>query len=448
MLIQFTCLKSLRSFIHHTLLCLSLLCLVATARIRTHATTSTISTSAVSVFDLTFDQDGQVLFVSYANNAVYRMLADGSSQLLAGSGDATNGTTDGAGLSARFSFPLGITCDTTNNIAYISDTFNYRIRSLVLSSNTVATLAGSTGGHQDGFGTGAKFSTTRGIVCHSSSVLYVLDNYAGSNYIRRIAIASANVSTLATSSSASIVYLYFLCININGTRLYVTGRLNEVMMVDTSTGMIDTLAGGNSTSDFADGVGFNARFDRPQGITLNWNESALIIADCYNQRIRHLEIASRNVTTLAGNGSIGIVDGPGLAATFEYPYGAKWHCVASRCGVLVADSANNAIRFVVVDWPTLTATFSKDTTSGSVTEETTSPTQSTTRSASVTSSLTYTTSTTKKVSLSGSLPAGRTASPSTSATRTDDSRSHSPTFHCALLLFFSWRYFCRYLGAI
>ncbi|CUI14948.1 Hypothetical protein, putative [Bodo saltans] len=197
--------------------------------------------------------------------------------------------------------------------------------------------------------------------------------------------------------------------------------------------MIVSLAGGNSTSDFADGVGFNARFDRPQGITLNWNESALIIADCYNQRIRHMEIASRNVTTLAGNGSVGIVDGPGLAATFEYPYGAKWHCVASsnRCGVLVADSANNAIRF---DWPKLTATFSKDTTSGSVTEETTSPTQSTTRSASVTSSLTYTTSTTKNVSLSGSLPAGRTASPSTSATRTDDSRSHTPAFHCALLL--------------
>lgn len=123
MLIRLTWFRR-HQFIRHILLCLSLLCLVATARIRTHATTSTISTSAISVFDVTFDHDDHVLFVSYGNDAVYRMLADGIPQLLAGSGDATNGTTDGAGLSARFNLPLGITCDTTSNIAYISDTFN------------------------------------------------------------------------------------------------------------------------------------------------------------------------------------------------------------------------------------------------------------------------------------------------------------------------------------
>lgn len=78
-----------------------------------------------------------------------------------------------------------------------------------------------------------------------------------------------------------------------------------------------------------------------------------------------LEIASRNVTTIAGSSAGGSRDGPGLTATFSFPYGVKWYCNVSLalCGVLVADTNNNAMRFVSVEsMPTATNALSVEAT--------------------------------------------------------------------------------------
>ncbi|CUG91795.1 Hypothetical protein, putative, partial [Bodo saltans] len=327
-------------------------------------TVSTVSRSTPTVVDLTVDAAGSFLYVSPESNAVFRLAANGGKILLAGSGSATAyGSNDGVGAAAQFHYPYGIACDTVKNIAYITDYVNCRLRRLVLATNNVTTLAGSIRGHIDGIGTAAQFCNLYGIVYHSSGVLYVTDNYVDdwgmrNAYIRRIIVASANVSTVTTIADAS----NYLCINSIGELLYVT-TASAIVLVDLLRGGMSTLAG--SDANFADGNGTSAKFSNPRGITLNGNESALIIVDYANYRLRRLELATSDVTTIVGSSLPGSRDGPAVNATFYFPWGAKWYCNTSSsvCGVLIADYGNSAVRFVSIEaMSTPTAALSQEIT--------------------------------------------------------------------------------------
>ncbi|CUG86610.1 membrane-associated protein, putative [Bodo saltans] len=398
-----------------------LLSRTANATIAVPVTVSTVSRSTPNVYDVTVDGNGNVLYVSYDYNSVYRLAANGSAHLLAGSGSSATGATDGVGTTAMFYYPIGMTCDTARNIAYISDTYNRLVRPIVLATKNVTTLAGQTIGHNDGVGAAAQFYGPNGIVYHPSGLLYVADyikypNSAYDGYIRKIVIASANVTTVTFVSGNAV---YSLCINRAATFLYATTN-NLVLRVNVSSGVAAPLAG--STPGFADGVGPNARFNTPQGIALNSDESALIIADYVNQRIRKGDIATSNVTTIAGSLSSGTNDGPGLSATFSYPYGAKWHCNVSiaACGVLVADLNSGSIRFIAIEGPTATAALSEEATrtSSESRAETLSsslmPTSSITSSISHSSTFVGTTSDTGTATRSVSTTMSSTIGPSAS----------------------------------
>ena len=56
-------------------------------------------------------------------------------------------------------------------------------------------------------------------------------------------------------------------------------------------------------------------------MTISHDGSTLYLADAGNNRIRKIDIASKQVSTLAGNGNAGFTDGIGTAARFNYPYG-------------------------------------------------------------------------------------------------------------------------------
>ncbi|CUI14474.1 Hypothetical protein, putative [Bodo saltans] len=104
---------------------------------------SSVSRSTLSASDIAFDKNLSLLYVSYAYCAVYRLPANSATpQLIAGNPTAS-GSSDGIGSSARFTNPVGITCDAASNVAYICDFTNHRIRTLDLNSNSVSTLAGA-----------------------------------------------------------------------------------------------------------------------------------------------------------------------------------------------------------------------------------------------------------------------------------------------------------------
>ncbi|CUG86924.1 membrane-associated protein, putative [Bodo saltans] len=355
----------------------------------------TLARGTSSINDFAIDGSGNILWLSAINNAVYYFSANGSSLLVAGSGNSTTGTRDGVGSTATFYNPYSITCDTVRNIVYISDYGNCRIRTLALATNSVTTLAGSFLGHRDGIGDAAWFLYTLGIAYHSSGVLYVTDSnydFSGADvpntYIRKIFVASANVTTVALVD-LYYYYCFYVCINNAGTLLYTTSPY-VVLQVNVTSGVVTSLAGRVGVYSYSDSVGPNAFFNVPEGLALNSDESALIIADLYNERIRRLEIATNNVVTIAGNGTTGLSDGPGLTATLNGPYGLKWHCTISlRCGVLVTE-IEGIVRFVIVEDSTPTASLSLASTFTSSASHTVSVSYST--------ALTCSTSATKSMS--------------------------------------------------
>lgn len=102
-------------------------------------------------------------------------------------------------------------------------------------------------------------------------------------------------------------------------------------------GRVTTLAG-DGTSSFADGTGTAAQFSGSNGIATDGIN--LYLADTSNRRIRKIEIATAIVTTIAGDGSTGSTDGPGVGASFSDPRGLTTDGTA----LYVADGGNHRIR--------------------------------------------------------------------------------------------------------
>ena len=100
-------------------------------------------------------------------------------------------------------------------------------------------------------------------------------------------------------------------------RLLIADTWNHcVREVDLETRQIRTLAG-NGEPGYVDGSGSEARFRDVMCITLNPAEKELHIADLKNLRIRVLNLETNEATTLAGNGKKGVpADG---AAALDSP---------------------------------------------------------------------------------------------------------------------------------
>ncbi len=100
--------------------------------------------------------------------------------------------------------------------------------------------------------------------------------------------------------------------------LYIADS-NRIRRVDPS-GTITTIAGTGLFGFSGDnGPATNATLAGPRGIAID-SAGNIYIADSYNQRIRKVNLAGI-ITTVAGSGVQGHVDGPALSAQLDLPYG-------------------------------------------------------------------------------------------------------------------------------
>ena len=188
--------------------------------------------------------------------------------------------------SSSFDFS-GVALDTAGNV-YV--TSGYRVQKIT-AGGLITTLAGSgVSGSTDGQGTAASFGDAVSLAVDDSGNIYVADQY--NNKIRKI----------------------------------------------TSKGLVSTLAG-STTSGNSDGQGTAARFNQPAGIALDTSGN-IYVADAFNNKIRKITPGGL-VTTLAGSGIGGGIDGQGTSASFDYPTGLA---VDDSGNIYVADQFNNEIR--------------------------------------------------------------------------------------------------------
>jgi hypothetical protein len=289
------------------------------------------------------DSAGTVYVADTNNHRIRAITSAGVVTTLAG--QTTAGSTNGTGISASFNSPTGVAVNSAG-IVYVADTNNHRIRAIT-SAAAVTTFAGTTQGFQDGVGTNARFNTPSGIVADIYGNVYVADT--NNHRIRRVT-SDGTVTTLAgqatagyadgTGTNAQFNFPYQLSIDVLGT-LYVADQTNNrIRTVQTSTGVVSTLAG-DGTAGFTP-----SRFNSPQGITVERFRNAYV-ADSGNHSIRKIPNVytlpenNRVVTTFAGDGSAGFIAGNGIGARFD---GVRGIAVDSLENVYVSELGNHMIR--------------------------------------------------------------------------------------------------------
>lgn len=213
-------------------------------------------------------------------------------------------------------------------------------------------LAGRPGGAgtSDAIGTLARFNSPRGIAVYGDN-LYVTDK--SNHTIRKIDLYTKSVTTIAgypgrpgvnDGIGSNARFNKPEGIATDGVYLYIADTGNHVIRkVDIDSGTVVTLAGKRGQAGYIDGTGTNARFKAPIGITIL--DSVLYVADTDNHCIRRINKENGETVTVAGTGSTsGNTDGFGVSALFNFPFGI------TNDGefLYIADTFNYTIRRVEI----------------------------------------------------------------------------------------------------
>ena len=121
--------------------------------------------------------------------------------------------------------------------------------------------------------------------------------------------------------------------------VYIADRYNHTIRKLSPAGTVSTVAGVAGQSGSVDGWGINARFNEPWGICA-LPDGTLYVADTRNNKIRHIS-PDGEVNTLAGSGNFGTTDGFQQAATFGNPTGIEF---GPDGYIYVADHLTHIIR--------------------------------------------------------------------------------------------------------
>jgi DNA-binding beta-propeller fold protein YncE len=222
-------------------------------------------------------------------------------------------------------------------------------------NGTLLQLAGrgGGGGEVDGAGVpGARFSAVAALGVDADGSVWVVEA-SGSLRVcapdasgRFCTVTTVNASTgLAPLGGAQIVA-------VAGGLLYVADTRNhKLCSVNTAAPVAMTLAGVNGTLGLLDGPAAMALFNQPTGLAVDSiaAPTALFVADGGNHAVRAVALGGGGggwVTTLAGTGSAGFVDGAGPRAAFFRP--AQLAFDAPRSVLAVAEAGNYAVRLVAV----------------------------------------------------------------------------------------------------
>ena len=109
---------------------------------------------------------------------------------------------------------------------------------------------------------------------------------------------------------------------------------------------VDAYAGTAGVEGSQDGPGASATFSGPTGLAVTL-QGEVVVADTRGNRIRLVQAgAERTVSTIAGDGNLGLIDGPGARAELRRPTGVA---VGPDGAIFVADSDNHCIRKIARD---------------------------------------------------------------------------------------------------
>jgi len=284
-------------------------------------------------FGLAVDGAGNVYFADEVRHKVYKVTPNGTIITLAGNGTA--GFKDENGTNAQFNGPTGVTLDANNNV-YVADRSNHRIRKITPNGD-VTTWAGDGSITNLNLPTGLAFDGTGNMIVADQQqykIIKITPNTDGSRTFTTVAGSSAGFAD-GNSTAAKFDWPTDVAIDGNGN-IYVADQSNNRIRKITPNGNVTTVIGDGSTTTLA----------APIGIEVD-NNGNIYTADRLNYRIRKIVVAaggSTSISTIAGTGGAGYVDGAGATAQFRNPLGLA---IGSDGTVYVGDGDAPRIRKIV-----------------------------------------------------------------------------------------------------
>jgi hypothetical protein len=263
------------------------------------------------------------LYIVESDNFDVRQLNLASRQLSAFVGNAGNyGDGDGIGAQASFWLPSAVV-EAAPGMLFVADDLNATIRQVDQKTGQVDTVAGlpTQPGAIDGTGSIARLKSPATLTADSAGHVYVGD----AGRVRVLDTATHALTTLAgsdaygcaagTGANAQLKFVTGLALDGNG-HLYVLDNVcHTLSWLDLGTHAVTLLAGAPGVGGHVDGAGSVARLDTPSGMVFD-GQGTLYIDD--NTTVRAWSIASQMMSTIAGSGAVGYVDGTGTAAQFHH----------------------------------------------------------------------------------------------------------------------------------
>jgi len=309
------------------------------------------------------DPSGNLYIADYGNDRIRKVTyATGNISTIAGSGylAPTSGaySSDGGPATAADLYtPDGITLDASGNI-FFADQGNNRIRMINATTGIITTVAGDSTGGYSGDGVAATASELyypSAVAFDGAGDLYIAD--WENNRIRKVTMSTGIISTFAgtgvpgysgdgrPATAAKLFKPSSLAFDISGNLLITEYGNSTLRKITKATGIITTIAGtgvAGYSGDSSSSVG--AQLNRPLDVKTD-TAGNIYIADWDNYRVRMISSSSGLITTIAGDGTEGYIDG--VPATEAEISAADGLSLDSYGNLYISDEFNNVIREVV-----------------------------------------------------------------------------------------------------
>jgi sugar lactone lactonase YvrE len=300
---------------------------------------------------IAIDASGALAIADTGNATVRRIDLSNRVSTVAGLA-AQYGNVDGPGALARFNGPYGLAADGEGS-TYVADSFNATIRR-ISAAGVATTLAGVPGvfGSADGVAASAQFNAPYGVAVDGSGNVYVADT--GNNLIRRISAAGVVSTLAGSAGQAGSADGQGALARFNGPYAIALGRNGNLLVADTlnhairsvtPAGLVTTLAGMAQVAGAGDGAASVARFNLPYGVAVAM-DGTVFVADSGNHAIRKISIDGTTSTVAGMAGSSGHADGDGAAARFDSPQGIS---LDAGGALYIADTLNATVRRLGLD---------------------------------------------------------------------------------------------------
>jgi sugar lactone lactonase YvrE len=283
------------------------------------------------------------------------LLATSTISTVAGNGTYGYTGDGGPATAAELSGIVGVAVDAHGNI-FLAD-FNNNVVREVTAAGKIITFAGNGQIGYSGDGgpaTAAEFDRPEGVAVDSAGNLFIADG--GNNVIREVNASTGIITTVAgnghpgysgdggPATAARLYAPYATAVDAAGD-LFIADNGNSVVReVSAATGDITTVAGNGTVGYTGDGgPATAAELADPDGLAVSGNN--LYISDTGRYVVRKVDLKSGIITTFAGTGTGGYSGdgGPATAAKLDGPYQIA---VDTSGDLFIADTDNNVIREV------------------------------------------------------------------------------------------------------